>query len=132
MGIAMKKKLTWLTVFIAPLLLLSAPGQENPVTIGGDYPASEISNVEGFRFYTTTNVADPISAWQVYTNIGTNSVIITGTNAVFTLTLAPRKTAMFFAVTAYNYAGESPPSPALLVLARPQTAPANLRIQQAP
>lgn len=68
------------------------------VTFSIGYPANELSTNLFFKFYSTTNLALPVTQWPVY-------ALVPATNLIITLPIDANQ--RLFVVTASNWWGES-------------------------
>lgn len=86
----------WIAAFLVFGLSLRAA----TITLLWDYPTNDLGADLTFKVYSTTNIAVPMTNWQVST--------IVGTTTAAQVTMAPSR--RFFFVTASNIWGESGPS----------------------
>lgn len=101
-----------LLIILAVLSADGSPGNmRTNLTLRWSYPANELSTNLLFKFYSSTNIAQPVASWPLYaTTIGTNLSLVVPVNAA--------EGQRYFVGTSSNWWGESffsnvtnPPSP---------------------
>lgn len=87
---------------LLPLLLMAVPGTTKRIYLTWDVAADHDTNVT-YHVYSQTNIAAPVTAWQMATSI--DYAVF---KAVPKVELPPATdTAVFYVVTASNLVGES-------------------------